>query len=193
MGISIEFLESGESFCQNHDPLWARFGSPSSPWRKSRCHLSVGLRAVGVTAINSVSIPTLLSCLALLCLQNAPSDLSAQTVLPAALHLPPPAPPCSSWSCSGPSDAFPHPPRECYIAVPSPPVIPCPASEGRGWSSSAVTALRLSLRAGSFSSCLQGFLIERAGRKTLLWKNYTVMALALGLLTVTLSLQVRPH
>ncbi|NXY20827.1 GTR9 protein, partial [Atrichornis clamosus] len=28
-----------------------------------------------------------------------------------------------------------------------------------------------------------------AGRKTLLWKNYTVMALALGLLTVTLSLQ----
>ncbi|NXD22924.1 GTR9 protein, partial [Spelaeornis formosus] len=39
------------------------------------------------------------------------------------------------------------------------------------------------------SSCLQGFLIERAGRKTLLWKNYAVMALALGLLTVTLSLQ----
>ncbi|XP_010017114.1 PREDICTED: solute carrier family 2, facilitated glucose transporter member 11-like [Nestor notabilis] len=33
------------------------------------------------------------------------------------------------------------------------------------------------------------FLIERAGRKTLLWKSYTVMALALGLLTVTLSLQ----
>lgn len=43
------------------------------------------------------------------------------------------------------------------------------------------------------SSWLQGFLIERAGRKTLLWKSYTVMALALGLLTVTLSLQVRPH
>ncbi|XP_074700037.1 solute carrier family 2, facilitated glucose transporter member 11-like isoform X2 [Strix aluco] len=45
------------------------------------------------------------------------------------------------------------------------------------------------------SSCMQliganvGFLIERAGRKTLLWKSYTVMALALGLLTVTLSLQ----
>uniref|UniRef100_A0A8C5ISH5 Major facilitator superfamily (MFS) profile domain-containing protein n=1 Tax=Junco hyemalis TaxID=40217 RepID=A0A8C5ISH5_JUNHY len=39
------------------------------------------------------------------------------------------------------------------------------------------------------SSCLQGFLIERAGRKTLLWKSYAVMALALGLLTVTLSLQ----
>ncbi|XP_026715548.1 solute carrier family 2, facilitated glucose transporter member 11-like [Athene cunicularia] len=34
-----------------------------------------------------------------------------------------------------------------------------------------------------------GFLIERVGRKTLLWKSYTVMALALGLLTVTLSLQ----
>ncbi|NXR25433.1 GTR9 protein, partial [Cinclus mexicanus] len=48
---------------------------------------------------------------------------------------------------------------------------------------------QLSLGAGSISSCLQGFLIERAGRKTLLWKNYTVMALALGLLTVTLSLQ----
>ncbi|NXE92454.1 GTR9 protein, partial [Menura novaehollandiae] len=39
------------------------------------------------------------------------------------------------------------------------------------------------------STVLCGFLIERAGRKTLLWKNYTVMALALGLLTVTLSLQ----
>ncbi|XP_005445293.1 solute carrier family 2, facilitated glucose transporter member 11-like [Falco rusticolus] len=34
-----------------------------------------------------------------------------------------------------------------------------------------------------------GFLIERAGRKTLLWKSYIVMALALGFLTVTLSLQ----
>lgn len=42
-------------------------------------------------------------------------------------------------------------------------------------------------------SWLQGFLIERAGRKTLLWKSYTVLALALVLLTVTLSLQVRPH
>lgn len=40
---------------------------------------------------------------------------------------------------------------------------------------------------------LQIFLIERSGRKTLLWKSYTVMALALGFLTVTLSLQVRPH
>ncbi|KAF2976308.1 hypothetical protein EK904_002745, partial [Melospiza melodia maxima] len=39
------------------------------------------------------------------------------------------------------------------------------------------------------STVLCGFLIERAGRKTLLWKNYAVMALALGLLTVTLSLQ----
>ncbi|XP_009080949.1 PREDICTED: solute carrier family 2, facilitated glucose transporter member 11-like [Acanthisitta chloris] len=39
------------------------------------------------------------------------------------------------------------------------------------------------------STVLCGFLIERAGRKSLLWKNYTVMALALGLLTVTLSLQ----
>uniref|UniRef100_A0A663E4Q5 Major facilitator superfamily (MFS) profile domain-containing protein n=1 Tax=Aquila chrysaetos chrysaetos TaxID=223781 RepID=A0A663E4Q5_AQUCH len=43
------------------------------------------------------------------------------------------------------------------------------------------------------TTVLCGFLIERAGRKTLLWKSYTVMALALGLLTVTLSLQVRPH
>uniref|UniRef100_A0A674HFS9 Major facilitator superfamily (MFS) profile domain-containing protein n=1 Tax=Taeniopygia guttata TaxID=59729 RepID=A0A674HFS9_TAEGU len=40
------------------------------------------------------------------------------------------------------------------------------------------------------STVLCGFLIERAGRKTLLWKNYAVMALALGLLTVTLSLQL---
>ncbi|NXQ96765.1 GTR9 protein, partial [Sagittarius serpentarius] len=39
------------------------------------------------------------------------------------------------------------------------------------------------------TTVLCGFLIERAGRKTLLWKSYTVMALALGLLTVTLSLQ----
>ncbi|XP_069726910.1 solute carrier family 2, facilitated glucose transporter member 11-like [Phaenicophaeus curvirostris] len=39
------------------------------------------------------------------------------------------------------------------------------------------------------STILCGFLIERAGRKALLWKSYTVMALDLGLLTVTLSLQ----
>ncbi|NXP28732.1 GTR9 protein, partial [Scytalopus superciliaris] len=39
------------------------------------------------------------------------------------------------------------------------------------------------------STVVCGFLIERVGRKTLLWKNYTVMALALGLLTVTLFLQ----
>ncbi|RMC06023.1 hypothetical protein DUI87_17568 [Hirundo rustica rustica] len=39
------------------------------------------------------------------------------------------------------------------------------------------------------STVLCGFLIERAGRKALLWKSYTVMALALGLLTLTLSLQ----
>ncbi|XP_030316507.1 solute carrier family 2, facilitated glucose transporter member 11 [Calypte anna] len=39
------------------------------------------------------------------------------------------------------------------------------------------------------STILCCFLIERAGRKPLLWKSYTVMALALGLLTVTLSLQ----
>ncbi|KAK4812938.1 hypothetical protein QYF61_001053 [Mycteria americana] len=39
------------------------------------------------------------------------------------------------------------------------------------------------------TTVLCGFLIERAGRKTLLWKSYTIMALALGLLTVTLSLQ----
>ncbi|XP_010215693.1 PREDICTED: solute carrier family 2, facilitated glucose transporter member 11-like [Tinamus guttatus] len=40
-----------------------------------------------------------------------------------------------------------------------------------------------------FTTVLCGFLIERAGRKALLWKSYTVMSLALGLLTVTLSLQ----
>ncbi|XP_071427781.1 solute carrier family 2, facilitated glucose transporter member 11-like isoform X2 [Pithys albifrons albifrons] len=39
------------------------------------------------------------------------------------------------------------------------------------------------------STVLCGLLIERAGRKTLLWKNYAVMALALGLLTVALFLQ----
>ncbi|KAM9219419.1 solute carrier family 2, facilitated glucose transporter member 11-like [Leptosomus discolor] len=39
------------------------------------------------------------------------------------------------------------------------------------------------------TTVLCGFLIERAGRKALLWKSYTVMALALGLLTVTLSQQ----
>ncbi|NXS94697.1 GTR9 protein, partial [Jacana jacana] len=39
------------------------------------------------------------------------------------------------------------------------------------------------------STVLCGFLIDRAGRKTLLWKSYTVLALALALLTVTLSLQ----
>lgn len=44
--------------------------------------------------------------------------------------------------------------------------------------------------ADRMSSWLQGYLVERAGRKTLLWKSYTVMALALGLLTVTLTLQV---
>ncbi|NXQ65433.1 GTR9 protein, partial [Quiscalus mexicanus] len=36
--------------------------------------------------------------------------------------------------------------------------------------------------------CVSGFSAE-FWRKTLLWKNYAVMALALGLLTVTLSLQ----
>ncbi|NXP62559.1 GTR9 protein, partial [Chloropsis cyanopogon] len=64
-----------------------------------------------------------------------------------------------------------------------------PSQEGRGWSSSAEAAPRLSLGAGSVSSCLQGFLVDRAGRRTLLWKNYALMAVALGLLTVTLSLQ----
>lgn len=49
------------------------------------------------------------------------------------------------------------------------------------------------LSADSRCSCLQGFLVDRAGRKALLWKTYAAMALALGLLTVTLALQVRPH
>ncbi|XP_068013239.1 solute carrier family 2, facilitated glucose transporter member 11-like [Melanerpes formicivorus] len=39
------------------------------------------------------------------------------------------------------------------------------------------------------TTVLCGFLVERAGRKTLLWRSYTVMALVLGLLTATLSLQ----
>ncbi|NWS75736.1 GTR9 protein, partial [Crotophaga sulcirostris] len=37
--------------------------------------------------------------------------------------------------------------------------------------------------------CVSGSSAEFPGRKTLLWKSYTVMALDLGLLTVTLSLQ----
>ncbi|NWV26172.1 GTR9 protein, partial [Origma solitaria] len=36
--------------------------------------------------------------------------------------------------------------------------------------------------------CVSGF-SDEFWRRTLLWKNYTVMALALGLLTITLSLQ----
>ncbi|XP_015733519.1 solute carrier family 2, facilitated glucose transporter member 11-like isoform X2 [Coturnix japonica] len=39
------------------------------------------------------------------------------------------------------------------------------------------------------TTALCGFLVDRAGRKALLWKTYTAMALALGLLTVTLALQ----
>ncbi|XP_021145310.2 solute carrier family 2, facilitated glucose transporter member 11 isoform X6 [Columba livia] len=39
------------------------------------------------------------------------------------------------------------------------------------------------------TTIVSGSLIERAGRKTLLWKSHTIMALVLGLLTVTLSLQ----
>lgn len=150
--------------------------------------------AVGITAINSVSIPTLLSCLSLFCMQNATSDLLCPVNAPCS-----PAPPHLLLlpAAPGPAQAPQMPlftlQRRCHIPVSSPPMTLCLASEGRHWSSSPVTAFSLSLRAGSMSSCLQGFLIERAGRKTLLWKNYTVMALALGLLTVTLSLQVRPH
>ncbi|OXB64681.1 hypothetical protein ASZ78_008757 [Callipepla squamata] len=39
------------------------------------------------------------------------------------------------------------------------------------------------------TTVLCGFLVDRAGRKALLWKSFTAMALALGLLTVTLILQ----
>ncbi|XP_048820400.1 uncharacterized protein LOC125701887 [Lagopus muta] len=39
------------------------------------------------------------------------------------------------------------------------------------------------------TTALCGFLVDRAGRKALLWKTYAAMALALGLLTVTLALQ----
>lgn len=59
--------------------------------------------------------------------------------------------------------------------------------------SSLSTPVRPVLSADSRCSCLQGFLVDRAGRKALLWKTHTAMALALGLLTVTLALQVRPH
>ncbi|XP_019362446.1 PREDICTED: solute carrier family 2, facilitated glucose transporter member 11-like isoform X1 [Gavialis gangeticus] len=43
------------------------------------------------------------------------------------------------------------------------------------------------------TTILCGFLIERAGRKSLLWTSYATMALALGLLTATLSLQERSY
>ncbi|NP_001334639.2 solute carrier family 2, facilitated glucose transporter member 11-like [Gallus gallus] len=39
------------------------------------------------------------------------------------------------------------------------------------------------------TTALCGFLVDRAGRKALLWKSHTAMALALGLLTITLALQ----
>ncbi|XP_042685015.1 solute carrier family 2, facilitated glucose transporter member 11-like [Centrocercus urophasianus] len=39
------------------------------------------------------------------------------------------------------------------------------------------------------TTALCGFLVDRAGRKALLWKTHAAMALALGLLTVTLALQ----
>ncbi|POI23382.1 hypothetical protein CIB84_012869, partial [Bambusicola thoracicus] len=41
------------------------------------------------------------------------------------------------------------------------------------------------------TTALCGFLVDRAGRKALLWKTHTAMALALGLLTITLALQTR--
>ncbi|KYO31614.1 hypothetical protein Y1Q_0022732 [Alligator mississippiensis] len=43
------------------------------------------------------------------------------------------------------------------------------------------------------TTILCGFLIERAGRKPLLWTSYVTMTLALGLLTATLSLQERSY
>lgn len=71
-------------------------------------HLSVGF----TVAINGASISTLLSSLAILCLQSATSGLLClgnAPSSPALPHLPPTS--CSSWSCSSPPDAFAHPPR----------------------------------------------------------------------------------
>uniref|UniRef100_A0A672UVF2 Major facilitator superfamily (MFS) profile domain-containing protein n=1 Tax=Strigops habroptila TaxID=2489341 RepID=A0A672UVF2_STRHB len=82
--------------------------------------------------------------------------------------------------------------RRYYIAVSS--EVPCVSGESSYRISSPVPVLKVcpvSCGADSMPFRLQSFLIERAGRKTLLWKSYAVMALALGLLTVTLSLQVR--
>ncbi|XP_072254202.1 solute carrier family 2, facilitated glucose transporter member 11-like, partial [Pyxicephalus adspersus] len=42
-----------------------------------------------------------------------------------------------------------------------------------------------------FTTILCAFLIDRLGRKSLLWMNYSILALTLTLLTVTLFLQVR--
>lgn len=109
------------------------------PGELPRVLLSVGLMAVGITAINSVSIPTLLSCLSLFCMQNSTSDLLCPVNAPCS-----PAPPHLLLlpAAPGPAQAPQMPlftlQRRCHIPVSSPPVILCLASEGRHWSSSPV-------------------------------------------------------
>lgn len=112
--------------------------------------------------------------------------------------------PCTSSACpqlpaaSGPAQSpqmlYSPSQRRYHIPVPDfseiPSAWPVKAATGAG---QQCLLLRSVLWADGMPSWLQGFLIERAGRKTLLWKSYAVMALALGLLTVTLSLQVRPR
>lgn len=108
---------------------------------------------------------------------------------------------CCPPSYSLPAECCPGPalPMQCS---PQPCISPaCPSTSSR-WQVQLPRAPRSGCwrlllvpapGADSVSSWFQGYLVERAGRKTLLWKSYTVMAVALGLLTVTLTLQVRPH
>lgn len=137
-------------------------------------------------AINRPDIYTLLSSLAALCLQGVTSGLIQPGNAPC---ISPPHPPrCSSWSCSVSPDAVTHPRGGTTGSE-----MPCLVVQAAPGAAQQCLPVGLSLGADHASSCLQGSLIERAGRKTLLWKSHTIMALVLGLLTVTLSLQVRPH
>lgn len=161
MDISIELLERVGSLSvkittHSGPDLWV----PVPSWRKGRCHVPVGPKAVGITAVWAFPLCT-------------PAWLS----FACRMHFWPPLPAqCSLQPCTS----------QLLLLLQLLVLLRPPRCDQ--WRQ------RLEqLTSGSISSCLQGFLIERAGRKTLLWKNYTVMALALGLLTVTLSLQVRPH
>lgn len=173
---------TGESFTQNDHPAWASAGSPCP-------HLQDGQ----VT----VPVPT--------CRWDSRLEDSRQlTVRTSPLCCPPWLPfACKvSPQASSTQDTLPAAPGPA--PCPQTPLLPSrggTTSSEMPWLAAQAAPgaaqqrlpVGLSLGADRASSCLQGSLIERAGRKTLLWKSHTVMALVLGLLTVTLSLQVRPH